>query len=105
MPLNITPILSGKYYSDLQTTLDIIISKCNNDTDPNRPCAPQEDIDSYLLENGPIYFTPFFLNPLINPQSKDYLKLYLEDKYYTMFGIDYGMEMYIYNAAYQITTD
>jgi len=95
----------GKYYSDIQTTLDIKITKCKNETDPNRPCAPQSEIDDYLRTNGPIYFTPFFINPLINPQNKEYLKLYLEDKYYIMFGHDYGMEMYVYNAGYQITTD
>lgn len=100
MPLDIAPVLKGKYYSDLQTTLDVIIKKCNNQTDLSRPCASQEEIDSFLMQNGPIYFTPFFINPLINPQNKDYLKFYLQDKYYTMFGIDYGMEMYIYNAAY-----
>lgn len=42
---------------------------------------------------------------MINPQNKDYLKKYLEDKYYIMFGPDSGMEMYLYNAAYSITTD
>ena len=77
IPLNIAPVLMGKYYSNLQTTLDIKISKCNNDTDPSRPCAPQAEIDDYLYNNGPIYFTPFFINPLINPQNKEYFKLYL----------------------------
>jgi hypothetical protein len=42
MPLNITPILMGKYYSNIQTTLDIVIKKCNDSTDQSRPCAPQE---------------------------------------------------------------
>lgn len=105
IPLNITPVLRGNYYSEIQTTLDITISKCKNSTDPSRPCAPQSEIDDYLTQNGPIYFTPFFINPLINPQTRDYLKLYMEDRYYTMFGVDYGMEMYIFNAGYQITTD
>ena len=47
-----------------------------------------------------MYFTTFFMNPLINPQDKNYLQYYLEDKYYIMFGVDYGMEMYIYNAGF-----
>ena len=42
---------------------------CNNDTDPSRPCAPQSEIDAYLWANSPLYLTPFFYNPLINPQS------------------------------------
>lgn len=41
MPLNIAPYLKGKYYSDIQATMDITIKKCSNDTDPSWPCAPQ----------------------------------------------------------------
>ena len=48
MPLNIAPVLQGKYYSDLQTTLDIVLSECKNETDLSRPCAPQEEINSFL---------------------------------------------------------
>lgn len=42
MPVNISPILMGTYSSDTQTTLDIVVSTCNNATDPNHLCAPQE---------------------------------------------------------------
>jgi hypothetical protein len=31
----------GKYTSDLSQMLAFIVNPCNNDTDPNRPCAPQ----------------------------------------------------------------
>lgn len=30
------------------------------------------------------------MNPLINPQSEDYLTYYLEDKWYVMSGFNYG---------------
>jgi len=91
MPLNIAPVLKGKYYSDLQTTLDIVLSACKNDTDPDRPCAPQEEIDSFMAANSPFYLTPFFYNPLINPSDHNYLNIYLEDEYYLMFGQGFGM--------------
>ena len=77
MPLNVAPILQGKYFSDLQTTFDIVLSACKNESDPNRPCATQEEIDTFINQNSPFYFTPFFYNPLINPQSQDYLSIYL----------------------------
>ena len=38
MPFDVTPVLKGKYYSDIQTTLDIIVRKCQNRTG-ERPCA------------------------------------------------------------------
>ena len=48
MPLNISPIIQGKYSSDLQTSLTVTLSKCKNVTDLSRPCAPQSDIDAFL---------------------------------------------------------
>ena len=41
MPMNISAVVQGKYSTNLQTALTIILQKCNNDTDPFRPCAPQ----------------------------------------------------------------
>jgi hypothetical protein len=69
MPLNIKPVLNGTYASEIQATLDIVVKACNNETDPNRPCAPQKEIDEFIASNSPFYLTPFFYNPLINPQS------------------------------------
>ena len=105
MPLDIAPIIKGKYYSDVQSTLDVVVQTCKNETDPSRPCASPQQISAFMAQNSPFYFTPFFYNPLINPQNQNYLNIYLEDKYYIMFGPDAGMEMYIYNAAFSITTD
>ena len=28
MPMNITPVLQGNYYSNLQTSLDVVLSAC-----------------------------------------------------------------------------
>jgi hypothetical protein len=59
-----------------------------------------------LLESvGQFFFTPLFYNPLINPQKEDYLKIYLEEKYYLIFGPGYGVEFVILNADYSIETD
>ena len=69
MPLNVRAVLNGTYFSDLQSTLDIVIEKCNNATDASRPCATQAEIDTYMQANSPLYFTPYFYNPLINAQS------------------------------------
>jgi len=69
MPVNVSAVLKGTYSSDLQTTLDVVLKKCNNATDPSRLCAPQDEIDAFLAANSPFYFTPYFYNPLLNPQT------------------------------------
>lgn len=105
IPLNVNLTVSGKYSSDIQRSIDITVSKCTNKTNDTRPCASEEDIEAFLSANNQLFITPFFTNPLINPQNADYLSSYLEDKYYVMIGPNYGAEMYIYNADYLITTD
>lgn len=77
LPVNKTYTVSGNYISEIQKSLDIIVSKCNNGTDPSRPCATPQEIDWFLGNDSQLYWTPYFMNPLINPQNKDYLTYYL----------------------------
>lgn len=77
LPLDIDIVVSGKYSSVIQRSMDITVSACKNETDPDRPCATPEEIDAFLKSNAQFYWTPYFLNPLLNPQSADYLNYYL----------------------------
>jgi hypothetical protein len=69
LPVNQTFNVSGKYISTTQRSIDITVSKCNNATDPSRPCATPDEIDAFLRSDSQLYWTPYFMNPLINPQK------------------------------------
>ena len=90
LPLNKTYAVAGNYISEIQKSLDITVSKCNNATDPSRPCATPAEIEAFLRSDSQFYWTPYFMNPLINPQNDNYLTYYLEDKWYVMSGYNYG---------------
>ena len=66
----------------------------------SRPCAPQADIDQYFIDNGIQFFTIYFLNPLINPDSADYLKYYLEDRNYITFTANSGEDSRLFVNDY-----
>lgn len=90
LPRNMTYEIKGKYSSKEEKTFDIALATCTDEWDP-RPCANQSDIDElFASNNGNLYFSLYFLNPLINPQSEDYLTYYLEDSNYITFSQDGG---------------
>jgi hypothetical protein len=58
-----------------------------NSTFNSRQCAPQAEIDQFFIDHGDsLYFTVYFLNPLINADSEIYLSYYLEDSNYIIFS-------------------
>ena len=91
LPLDHKFIIHGKYASKTSMTLDVAIKKCTNSSlSDTRPCATQTQIDDFFTANGNFYYTIYFLNPLINPESQDYLSYYLQDSNYIIFDNNGG---------------
>ena len=60
-------LLQGRFSSQTYHQVSITLYPCNNDTDPNRPCAPIEDLRNFFVERGQWnYFTFFSINTIIN---------------------------------------
>lgn len=79
---------------------------CNNATDPSRPCEPQANIDVLFTANSnSFYFTFYFINSVVNPDSTDYIDYYLEDKNYVLFGPQIASETFLYITDFTIDTD
>jgi hypothetical protein len=53
-----------------------------------------------FASNGTLFFTLYFLNPLINPDSQSYLKYYLEDSNYIAFSQNGGEESRLFVEDY-----
>jgi len=66
LPLNVDFNIQGKYSSDKSMTLQVSVLACDNNTDPNRLCADQAEIDQYFLDQGQVFFTIYFTNTIIN---------------------------------------
>jgi len=104
--MNTTLSMIGKYSSETYKENYLQVSACQNSTDPARPCASAEEIQNYFAQNQDFfYFTVYFSNTQINPDSKDYLHMYIEDKTYSMFGDNIGSQSYLYFSDYTVQTD
>lgn len=70
--------LQGKYSSEFYHQFSVTLHPCSNDTDPLRPCAPHEQLDSFFLANGQWnYFTFYYINSVVNPDQPEYKEYYL----------------------------
>lgn len=109
LPLNIDYEIGGKYSSPVQNTIEVSVNQCSNSSvDPANPryCASNELIDEYFANNSQkIYFTIYFVNPLINPDIAEFRTFYLEDSNYIIFSKTGGEEAQIMMEDYTITTD
>lgn len=105
-PIGASYEIFGKYTADHYKQVAFYVYPCNNATDPNRPCATQTEIDAYFnAKSHNFFFTFYFINPVVNPGSTDYIKYYLEDKNYVQFGSQQACEAYLYITDYTINTD
>lgn len=78
---NVTVELQGKFTSPVFKLLRLKIGKCNNETDPSRPCWDDATIRSRQTYN----MNYFFMNAFVNSGTLDPIGYYLEDRDY--FGI------------------
>lgn len=85
--------------------LQVQFKKCNNATDPTRPCATQAEIQFYEDNYGPFLLGLFFVNPLFNPGDIEYLDFALKDLNYVTFTSKLGVYANVYIQDYTIITD
>ena len=99
-------ILKGKYASNESKQISIKIYPCKNTSFPLDSCASPGEITDYFLKKGDqMYFTFYFINVVINPNQANYVKYYLEDQSFIIFGSQIGTETYLYLSDYTISTD
>lgn len=65
--------LQGKFTSESFKLLKLKISKCNNATDPTRPCADDSEINKSMIYN----VNYFFMNAYVNSGTLDPVGYYL----------------------------
>lgn len=82
------------------------MNQCSNSSLDPRPCVSNELINEYFANNSQkIFFTIYFVNPLINPEIAEFLTYYLEDSNYIIFSQTGGEEAQLMMEDYTITTD
>jgi hypothetical protein len=79
---NLTVELEGKYTSDSFKLLVLKVGKCNNSTDPSRPCVDDSLINTTATYNLNFYF----MNPFVNSGALDPVSYYLEDRNYFVYN-------------------
>jgi hypothetical protein len=97
--------IQGKYASVISKTIEVRVEGCTNSTEFSVPCAPQSEIDQLFANETNFFYTIYFINPLINPDSEDFLSYYLEDLNYVMFSATAGEECQLFMEDYHIETD
>ena len=104
-PLDSKYLLQGSYFSETFTSLLIMAQKCTNESNPSRPCYPQNEIDDFFAKYGNFYFTINYVNTVINPGEVSYLTYYLESMDFAIISAGTGSELYYQFSDFQIETD
>ena len=85
--------------------MEVSVSKCTNSSDFEYPCASEADIAQFFQDQQTFFYTIYFINPLLNPDSQQYLSYYLEDSNYVIFSARGGEECQLWMEDFTITTD
>jgi len=65
----------GERASQVSQWLSFIVVKCNNASNPLRPCASQSEIDTFISDKkDAISFTFFHIKSVINPSQPNFVK-------------------------------
>jgi hypothetical protein len=48
LPWNMKYYIQGKYASEFSQTLEVAVVKCTNESNPERPCANESQIEAYF---------------------------------------------------------
>lgn len=77
MPKDLSLSIKGKYSSIESNVIEISANRCTNKTG-FRPCATEDQINELFdsMDNK-IFFTIYFVNPLLNPDQAEYLTHYM----------------------------
>jgi hypothetical protein len=98
--------LQGKYTSDIFKYVKLNINKCTNNTlFPNTICADDSVVANFISVNQGATLNFYFINPILNPGSKEFINYYLEDRNYFLFNTATGVTANIYYSEYSVTTD
>jgi hypothetical protein len=100
-------LLQGKYTSDMFQYAQIIISECTaNSTDfPGTTCKTSAEVTTFLNSFGQFTFNFYYVNPLLNPGQKDYLRYYLEDRNYFPFNTQTGVLANLFFSDWKVSSD
>lgn len=60
-------LLQGGFFSNIFSQIVIQVQACKNETVPERPCYPQEQIDQLFVNYTNFYFAVNYINTVINP--------------------------------------
>jgi hypothetical protein len=89
---NVTVELEGKYTSESFKLMVINIGKCNNSTDPQRPCVD----DSVIRQKTTYTVNYYFMNPFVNSGTLEPVNYYLEDRNYFVFNTQSTVDCNVY---------
>jgi hypothetical protein len=81
------------------------VLKCDPLLDPTRPCANFTMMQKLEAQVGQFILTQFFVNPLLNPGSQEYIDYYVEDTNFVAFTSKMGTYSNAYVQDYKIITD
>ncbi len=105
LPQNAEYQIFGKYASEKSMTLEVSVSRCTNSSDFRYNCASDAEIDQFFKDEQTFFYTIYFINPLLNSDSQEYLSYYLEDSNYVIFSATGGEECQLWMEDFTITTD
>lgn len=105
LPDNMTLQFQGKYSSSVFKYAKISVQNCSILAGDNRTCASPTYINNFITSSGSANFNYYFVNTIINPQDKQYISYYIEDKNYFQFTKTLGMTANMFISSYQIDTD
>ena len=83
--------------------ISIAVHPCRNETGVT--CASQAKIDQLFQQYSNFYLTYNYINPVINPNSVQFMDYYLEGNDYIIFSDKIGAEAWVYFSDYSIVTD
>ena len=77
------------------------MSECtNNALYPGTTCLSSTNVSDFLTANGEFTFNYYFVNAVLNPGDKNFIKYYLEDRNYFSFRTTTGVSTDIFFNDY-----
>ena len=91
IPLNSSFQVFGKLATNHWNYLQIRIKQCDPNLTLSRPCANQSLMDNISASfRGTFVANLYYINPLINPGSKNYIEYEVNDKNFFTFSLTKG---------------
>lgn len=101
LPLGAELPIQGSYTSSVNYEVLIEVFPCANKT----TCATQLEIRELFQTHGNFYLSLNYVNPVINPNSVNFMDYYLEGNDYIIFSDTVGSQAWVYFSDYSVITD